>query len=159
MKLLKVNQTENQRLRNKIKIIGFSAFLFLVANLGAASAQTANSPEQAAKSFYDWYVRELSREGGNPIRQKKTMLKSVSKRLGNFIYSPSYQEYGADYIIDAQNYDDSWQVSTTKAVVRGNTATLKVLLKSTRPQNEGFSQTLPLKMVKENGEWRIDRVK
>jgi hypothetical protein len=145
-------------LKNKIKIIGFALFLFLVANIGSAFAQTANTPESAAKNFYQWYVQELSREGGNPIRQKKTMLKSVSKQLGNFIYSPSYQEYGADYIIDAQDFDDSWRVTTTKAVVRGNTATLKVLLKSTRPKNQGFSQTLPLKMVKENGEWKIDRV-
>ena len=145
-------------MKNKGKLIGFALALFCVAGVGITAAQTVSAPEQSAKSFYEWYVKELSREGGNPIRQKKTMLKSVSARLGKFIYSPSYQEYGADYIIDAQDFDDSWRVSTTKAVVRGNTATLKVLLKSTRPKNQGFSQTLPLKMVKENGEWKIDLV-
>lgn len=145
-------------MKNKIKIIGLAVFLIFIANAGASYAQTASTPEQSAKSFYEWYVRELAREGGNPIQQKKTMLKSVSRKLGNFIYSPSYEEYGADYIIDAQDFDESWRVSTTKAVVRGNTATLKVLLKSARPKNQGFSRTLPLKMVRENGVWKIDLI-
>lgn len=145
-------------MKNKSRLIGCALLLFFVGSVGISGAQAANTPEQTAKSFYEWYTKELSREGGNPIRQKQTLLKSVSKRLGKFIYSPAYQEYGADYIIDAQDFDDSWQVSTTKAIVKGNTATLKVLLKSTRPKNEGFSQTLPLKMVKENGEWKIDSV-
>jgi hypothetical protein len=139
-------------------MIGFAVFLIFIANAGVNYAQTAATPEQAAKSFYQWYVRELAREGGNPIQQKKTVLKSVSKKLGNFIYSPSYEEYGADYIIDAQDFDETWRVSTTKAVVRGNNATLKILLKSARPKNQDFSRTLPLKMVKENGEWKIDLV-
>ena len=144
-------------MKNKSKLISLALILFFIGTVGSF-AQAANTPEQTAKSFYEWYTKELSREGGNPIRQKQTLLKAVSKRLGKFIYSPAYHEYGADYIIDAQNFDDSWRVSTTKAVVKGNTATLKVLLKSTRPKNEGFSQTLPLRMVKENGEWKIDSV-
>ena len=145
-------------IKNKGKTIAFALILFFVGSLGASAAQAANTPEQAAKSFYEWYTKELAREGGNPIRSRQTVLKSVSKRLGKFIYSPAYQEYGADYIIDAQDFDDSWQVSTTKAIVKGNTATLKVALKSTRPKNQGFSQTLPVRMVRENGEWKIDRV-
>lgn len=144
--------------RNKSKLISFALVLFFIGSVGAVMAQASDTPEQAAKSFYQWYTAELSREGGNPIRERKTVLRSVSKRLGKWIYSPAYSEYGADYIIDAQDFDDSWQVSTTKAVIKGNTATLKVLLKSTRPKNEGFSRTLPVKMVKENGEWKIDSV-
>lgn len=139
-------------------MIGLALFLFFAAVAGISAKQAAGTPESATKSFYEWYVQELSREGGNPIKSRQTVLKSVSKRLGKFIYSPAYQEYGADYIIDAQDFDDSWQVSTTKAVIKGNTATLKVLLKSTRPKNEGFSQTLPVRMVKENGEWKIDSI-
>lgn len=144
-------------MKNKIKIIGFALFLFFIAGVSANYAQTANTPEQSAKSFYQWYIKELASES-SPIRQKKAVLKSVSRKLGSFIYSSSYEEYGADYIIDAQDFDETWRVSTTKAVVRGNTATLKVLLKSNRSRNEDFSRSLALKMVKENGEWKIDRV-
>ena len=129
-----------------------------IGSIGASVAKAANTPEAAAKSFYEWYVKELSRENGSPIDKKSIVLKAVSKRLGKWLYSKAYEEYGADYIIDAQDSDDTWQVSTTKAVIKGNTATLKVSLKSTRPKGEGFSQTLPLKMVLENGEWKIDSV-
>ena len=115
-------------MKNISKYISFAIILFFIGSV-VGLAQAATTPEQATKSFYEWYVQELSREGGNPIRNKQTVLKSVSKRLGKFIYSPAYHEYGADYIIDAQDFDDSWQVSTTKAVIKGNRASLKVLLK------------------------------
>lgn len=145
-------------MNNKLKLIGFALLLFVIGGVNTNSAKAAETPEQAATKFYEWYTKELFREGGNPIEQKEMVLKSVSKRLGKWIYSPAYQEYGADYIIDAQDFDESWQISTTKAIVKGSTATLKVLLKSKRPKNEGFSQTLPLKLVKENGVWKIDSV-
>ena len=148
----------NTSLKNRFKLISFALLLFFIGSIGASAANAQATPEQAAKNFYEWYVKELSREGGNPIKQKKTVQKSVSARLGKWLYSPAYQEYGTDYIIDAQDFDDIWQISTTKAVIKGSVATLKVMLKSTRPKNEGFSQTLPLKMVKENGEWKIDSV-
>jgi len=145
-------------LKNKGKLIGFALLLFFIGSIGASAVKAADTPEQSAKNFYGWYVKELTTEGGDPIGKKEMVLKSVSKRLGKWIYSPAYGEYGADYIIDAQDFDESWQIATTKAVVKGNTATLKVSLKSTKPKNEGFSQTLALKMVKENGEWKIDSV-
>ncbi len=144
-------------MKNKLKLISFALLLFFFGSISASVTKAADTPEQAAKIFYGWYVKELAKEG-NPRQRKAIVLKSVSKRLGKWMYSPAYEEYGADYIIDAQNFDESWQISTTKAVIKGNTATLKVSLKSTKPKNEGFSQTLRLKMVKENGEWKIDSV-
>jgi len=145
-------------LKNKFKLISFALLLFFIGSLSASVTKAADTPEQAAKNFYAWYVKELAKEGSNPRQRKAIVLKSVSKRLGKWMYSPAYEEYGADYIIDAQDFDENWQISTTKAVIKGNTATLKVSLKSTKPKNEGFSQTLRLKMVKENGEWKIDSV-
>jgi len=121
-------------------------------------AQTSSAPEKAAKDFYEWYARELKNDRF-PIKDKKQqLLKLVSRRVGKWIYSPAYQEYGADYFIDAQDYDESWQVSTTTATVKGNAATLKVFLKSKKPKDQGFSQTLQLKLVRENGGWKIDSV-
>ena len=69
------------------------------------------------------------------------------------------QEYDADYFINAQDFDESWRVSTTKAVIAKNAAMLKVALKSTKPKNEGFSETLTVKLIKEAGVWKIDRVR
>jgi hypothetical protein len=134
-----------------------TTFAFLIFT-NASYAQTSPAPEKAAKDFYAWYVRELKNDRFPVADGKQQLLKSVSRRLGKWIYSPAYQEYGADYMIDAQDFDESWQVSTTKAAVKGNAATLKVFLKSTKPKNQGFSQTLQLKLVKENGGWKIDSV-
>ena len=147
-------------MRSKItlKISGFWLLLFVLGSAGAAVAKAADTPEQTAKNFYQWYLAELNREGGNPVKKKAAVLKSVSKRLGKFIYSPDYEEYGADYFIDAQNFDENWQVATTRAVIKGNKATFKVLLAAPKGKKTFFKQTLQIKMVKEGGAWKIDSV-
>jgi hypothetical protein len=130
--------------------------LLLNATLNAAVVKIDDTPEQAAKSFYTWYLRELNRE--NIRIDKKQMLKYVSKRLGKWYVSPAYEGYGADYFIDAQDFDENWQPTTTKAVVKGNIATLKVMLAPPKGKKSNFNQTLAVKMVLENGAWKIDSV-
>ena len=133
---------------------------FIGTSVGVVTAQKTATPEQTAKTFYEWYVRELNKEGGDPAADKSELPKYVTKRLIREIERMrDAQEYDADYYISAQDYDENWRVSTTKAVITGNTATLKVALKSTKPKNQGFSENLTVKLVKEAGVWKIDRVK
>lgn len=147
-------------MRNKVKIFSTALFLFFIGSVGASVAKAAETPEQTTKTFYQWYVKELKREGGNPIDNKQMLAKYATKRLIKQINAwRAAEEYDADYFINAQDFDESWQVSTGKAIVKGNTATLKVSLKSTKPKNQGFSQNLTVKLVKEAGEWKIDTVK
>ena len=148
-------------MRNTHKFTKIALFLFFIgANIGTVAAQKAATPEQQAKTFYEWYVRELNREGSDPADDKSTLPKYVTKRLIKEIdRMRNAQEYDADYYISAQDTDDSWRVSTTKAAIAGNSATLKVMLKSAKPKNEGFSQNLTVKLVKEAGVWKIDRVR
>lgn len=147
-------------LKNKIKLLSFAVLIFCVANVSAMAVKPVNSPEQAAKSFYQWYVKELKRDGGNPIDNKDMLGAYVSKRLLKQIQKwRDAEEYDADYFINAQDYDETWRVSTTKAVIAKNTVTLKVALKSTRPKGQGFSQNLTVKMVKDGSIWKIDEVK
>ncbi|CAN5762579.1 hypothetical protein BH24ACI1_BH24ACI1_24350 [soil metagenome] len=141
-----------------LKMFGFALLLFVLESAGATAAKAANTPEQTAKNFYKWYLAELNREGGNLVEKKTTVLKSVSKRLGKWIYSTAYGEYGADYFIDAQNYDENWQVTTTRAVIKGNKAPLKVLFAAPGGKPSKFKQTLVIKMVKEGNTWKIDSV-
>ena len=146
-------------MRNKVKIFSFALFLFFIGSLSASVAKAADTPEQTAKSFYQWYVKELKREGGNPIDNKQMLAKYATKRLIKQINAwRAAEEYDADYFINAQDFDKSWLVSTGKAAISGNKATLKVSLKSTKPKNQGFSQNLTVKLVKEAGEWKIDTV-
>lgn len=134
-----------------------AAFAFLIFT-SASYAQSASAPEQAAKDFYKWYLHELNSDKFPISQQKPQMLKVISKRLGKWIYSKAYEEYGADYFIDAQDWDENWEngIKTSKAVVKGNAATLKVNFIS---KQKGFgNHTLNVKMIKETGIWKIDRV-
>jgi hypothetical protein len=143
-------------LRNTAKLLRFALILFFIGSLAAVSVKAAETPEQTAKTFYQWYLRGLNRE--NVRIDKKETLKYVSKRLGKWYISPAYQEYGADYFIDAQDLNEKWQVTTTKAVIKGNTATLKVILAVPKAKKSDWTNTLAIKMIRENGAWKIDSV-
>lgn len=144
-------------MNNKGKVIIFALLLFV----GASVAKAAETPEQATKSFYAWYIKEISREsGGNPFGQKKTLGRYVSKRLIKSIEKQmAAEEYDVDYFINAQDFDEKWQATTTKAVIKGNTATLKVTLAAPRAKKTDWTQMLSLKLIKEDGAWKIDSVK
>lgn len=147
-------------LKNKINFTGFALLLFLLGSVGANFAQAADdTPEQTAKTFYVWYLKELNREGGNPIDNKQTLAKYVSRRLIKQIDAwRKAEEYDADYFIDAQDFDEKWQVTTTKAAVTGNRATLKVTLAAPKAKASDWKQTLTVKLIKEGGAWKIDKV-
>ncbi len=91
-------------MRSKItlKMLGSALLLFVLGSAGATAANTADTPEQTAKSFYQWYLKEIN-ANKSPRNKKDIFQKSVSKRLCKWIYSPAYEEYGADYFIDAQD--------------------------------------------------------
>ena len=144
-------------MKNKIKIIGLAIFLIFIASANTNYAQTANTPEQTAKSFYEWYLKEINSER-MPNEQKAVFNKYVSKRLSRWRYSPAYEEYGADYFIDAQDLDENWRVTTGKAAIKGNTATLKVKLAAPNAGKNAWINNLVVKLVKENGAWKIDSV-
>lgn len=149
-------------MKNKGKLIIFALLLFAVGSVGASVAKAAQTPEQAVKSFYAWYLKEISSErGGDAFGRNKTVLaKYVSKRLIKSIKAQmDAQEYDVDYFINAQDFDEKWQAATTRAVVKGNTATLKVTLAAPKAKKADWTQRLSLKLIKEGGAWKIDGVK
>lgn len=147
-------------LNNKIKLISFALLLFFIGSVGVSVAKAADTPEQTAKNFYVWYLKELNREGGNPIDQKTTLGKYVTKRLIKQIDAwRKAEEYDADYFINAQDFDEKWQATTGKAVINGNTATLKVKLAAPKAGRDAWIQNLNVKLIKEGGVWKIDAVK
>ncbi len=140
-------------------------FLFALAAgimfFGTRTIQAAETPEQAAKSFYRWYLSELDAER-YPIEQQKPKIRSkVSARLGKWLYSKAYEDYGADYVIQAQDWDSQWKdnIGVSKATVKGNTARLTVTLSGkATDSNEIYRNRLRVTLVKEGGLWKIDRV-
>ena len=128
---------------------------------GNAFGQAEQSPEQTAKEFYKWYLTQLNSER-YPIQQQKTqILKRVSRRLGKWLYSPEYEEYGADYFLSAQDWDKNWVkgITTSKALIKGNNATLRLTLAAPKGAETNFGRhTLAIKLIKEGNTWKIDRV-
>jgi hypothetical protein len=136
------------------------AFLLFIA-LHISAVGQAKSPDAVAKDFYKWYLTELNAER-NPISQHKARMRSyISARLSRWVYSPSYSEYGADYFIDAQDWEQSWVngISATRPVIKGTTATLRVQFDPAKGVTSGFGRRiLPVKLVKEGGVWKIDSI-
>jgi len=124
-----------------------------------ARADTKSSVQAKTSTFYRWYVGELN-HNRDPFANRAMMRRSASRRLEKWLYSPAYREYGADYFIDAQDFDSDWgTVRATNFQQRGNTASLKVVLGKPRPHSQGIGeQKLQLKWVREGGVWKIDRV-
>src|SRR5215211_7482487 len=118
-----------------------SAFLLFFALHISAVAQ-AKAPDGVAKDFYKWYLTELNAEHEPILQNKKRMLGYVSARLGRWVYSSSYSEYGADYFLDAQDYEHSWVngISATKPVIKGSTATLRIQLAPAKGVSSGFGR-------------------
>lgn len=141
----------------KIFLLAFLIFFALHVSAGAQ----VNGPDAVAKDFYRWYLTELNAER-EPIRQNKIrMLKFISVRLGRWVYSPAYSEYGADYFIDGQDWEHTWVngISATRPVIKGATATVRIQLKPAKGVFSGFGRrTLPIRLVNEGGSWKIDMI-
>lgn len=154
-----------RRIYIKTLCAAFILLITLAGNADSFAAKTAapTTPEQAAATFYKWYIGELNAKRDPRTEQKKKLLGYLSKRFGKWVYSIPADEHDADVFINAQDWDDEWArlISTTKAVVRGNAATLTVNLgvdENGRLTKSKWKHQLRLKMVKEAGAWKIDRV-
>ena len=139
----------------------FLPVFLLLATIPASAAAQAKPPDEVAKEFYRWYFAELNLER-HPISQSKTRMREyISARLARWINSPAYSEYGADYFIDAQDWERTWAdgVSARSPVIKGAVATVRIQLDPAKGVFSGFGRrTLPIKLVKEGGSWKIDLV-
>ena len=135
--------------------------LLIVLFFHADVFSQTSSPEQTAKDFYKWYLTELNAER-HPIQQnKRLMLQKISARLGKWLYSKAYEEYGADYILDAQDYERTWVsgISAAPAATKGNVSNVKLTFTPKRGTYSGFGvRTMPIRLVREGGVWKIDMV-
>jgi hypothetical protein len=144
----------------RLSLFAIAAVLSLSFFGTHAAAQS--TPEESAKSFYKWYLTEIA-ASRDPIRDsKQKMLGKISTRLGRWIYSRSYDEYGADYFIDAQDFDENWAkyVTATRVSWHGKKAVVKVKLSVPKGTSWGFgTRFLTIGLVLESTPvWKIDSV-
>jgi hypothetical protein len=134
-----------------------SVLLVVIVCFSALQAQN-QTPAAAAQGFYRWYFGELNADRFPIDRNRPEMRRRVSARLARWLFSPAYREYGADYFLDAQDFDRAWwkTLTVTPGKTTGNTAIVTV----TMPKTDFFDRKIvTVTMVREAGAWKIDKVK
>jgi hypothetical protein len=121
----------------------------------AAQAQQPATPEDVTRSFYSWYLHQLSRENANPLKQKTTALKYMTPQL--YANAPRLiRQMDADIFICAQDWDTGWEknFSVSTPQVKNGSATATVTL----PSGEVDRITINLTLIKTTSGWRISKV-
>ncbi len=143
---------------NKLSIPLRIAICLILAGMSFSGvyAQSGNTPESGVKSFYSWYLKSIVKD---PARKKTVMKSYLSTRFRLWYYSKAGQNADYDVFLDGQEWSDAWvdNITIGKAAITGNKAVLKVKLSS--PPPEELVKTLQITLVKESGNWKIDRVK
>ncbi|MEY2491700.1 MAG: hypothetical protein QOH24_651 [Verrucomicrobiota bacterium] len=116
------------------------------------------TPAELARGFYVWYIHELL-NGGKPLEQQRaTVRRFVSEGLLARIESErrSASKLNRDPFLDTQEIDPEWARSIAIGnIFVGRIARLNVALTGRRLGD----RELALKLVQENGAWKIDEVK
>lgn len=110
--------------------------------------QVNKDPKTLTLAFYEYYVDGFP----NINDEGPTFALHLTGRF--FREASNAEDY--DPFLDAQDFDNTWKgnVSVSDAVIKGNKATVDVLL-----NGETFKWTRRVSLVKQRGVWKIDGVK
>lgn len=125
----------------------------------AAPKSDKMSVRDNVRWFYAWYVGQIN-DQKDPLADRAKIAKFTSRRLNRWLHSSQYADYGADYFLQAQDFDADWTRATVNAVtIEGNRARVAATLGVFKAEEIGIGpRKLNLKMIKENGAWKIDSV-
>jgi hypothetical protein len=139
---------------------------FLAALLAFASAVTFtptaraqnDTPEQAIRSFYTWYVQAIIADK-NPLEDDRaTLRRPATARLISEIDKMRKGPDGlnGDYFLDAQDFDREWaqNIRIGKPEIQGDKASVKVELRG----KELGNKSLAVSMRREGAAWKVDKV-
>ncbi|HEY2101691.1 MAG TPA: DUF3828 domain-containing protein [Chthoniobacterales bacterium] len=116
------------------------------------------TPADLARSFYVWYIHELL-NGEKPMEQRRAEMRQfvtdgLLARIANDRKSPI--KVNRDPFLDAQEIDPEW----AKNIAVGNIFVGRIARLSVGLTGHRFGdRQLELKLVQENGAWKIDQVK
>lgn len=136
--------------------VGLLAVIAILAFLSATvAAQQSATPQDVARSFYSWYLHQLTLEKSNPLKQRTTMLKYVTPQL--YASAPRLiRRLDADIFICAQDWDTGWEknFSVSTPQINNSSATETVTL----PSGETDKININLTLLKTSSGWRINKV-
>ena len=139
-----------------VKRLGLLAVIagMVVVSVAARTQQLA-TPEEVARGFYSWYLHQLSRENGEPLKQKATALKYLTPQL--YANAPRLtRNMDADIFICAQDWDTGWEknFSVSTPQIKNTSATETVTL----PSGETDKIRVNVTLIKTASGWRISKV-
>lgn len=110
--------------------------------------QINKDPKTLVLAFYEFYV-----DGFPNIQDEGASFKDF---LTIRFFNAAWEADDYDIFLDAQDFDNTWKgnVSVSNAVIKGNKATVDVMLRG-----ETFKWTRRVSLVKQRGVWKIDGVK
>jgi Protein of unknown function (DUF3828) len=135
-----------------MKRLVLSAFIVLFCGLVTTAQST---PEATIRKFYGWYVKEISKNKFPLSEQPAKMKQFITIRCYNENRKAyDNNEFDADYFIAAQDFDEYWatNVKVSNVKITGIKATANVGLFG----KNNFNHKLKLKLIKQNGIWKID---
>jgi len=139
------------------RIFALLAIVLLASVLPVGAAGPNAKPEDSIRSFYHWYMTELiaNRE---PLKERAEIKRYATERLLKEIEKKQKSEdgLGADYFVDAQDFDNLWakNITISNLKVSGSNATAEVLLAG----KGEMRRRLKVWMVNDGGSWKIDKV-
>jgi hypothetical protein len=113
----------------------------------------ADSPETVIRTFYNGYVRPISKNARRSEGKSSALRKYLSAQLTMKKIKAFERETAADYFVQSQEWSDDWEnkFTVSKPAVKGTTATAIV----TFPQ--GYPR-VKITLKKEGGAWKIYQV-
>ena len=148
--IYKENQLLDSFLRISVVLFAFIGFVSV-----PTGAQQTATPEDIARGFYSWYLHQLSRDVGEPLKQKTTALKYLTPQL--YANAPRLtRRMDADIFICAQDWDTGWEKNFTVSTpqIKNSSATETVTL----PSGETDKIKIDLTLLKTASGWRINKV-
>ena len=120
----------------------------------------AVTPEAAVRLFYPWYIGEMMM-GRVPLTEERMQHYVAKDTLRDITIAMSFSNAGSkgaakDYFLQAKDYYDDWadHIAVSEVTIDGDTASTLVALGDPA---QG-TQRLALKLVREEGGWKISRV-
>ena len=139
------------------RIFALLPVVLLASVLPVRAAEPNAKPEESIRGFYHWYMTALiaNRE---PLKERAEMKRYATDRLLKEIEKKqkSADGLGADYFIDAQDFDNLWakNITVSNLKVSGSNATAEVLLVG----KGEMRRRLKVWLVSDVASWKIDKV-
>lgn len=135
------------------------------------SSPSSGSPEEIARSFYQWYLRALYQtENPDPLKEHRTNFeKYLTARLFQKLITSRQAsrvrkgpDVDTEYFFGTLDLNSEWEshINVSDSAMKGETAVVRVSLSAVNPESKrlGVEQERKVTFKQEGGSWKIAAV-